>query len=134
MVCSVLWEKLAEQTFTQLDIFRRFYEPKFLNLLRSGRALTSLTETSLLTTSIQPQPTVCLAACTSLKPYKTLTSFPRLFGAAPQSSLRGCVPGSRPHFAPNETQLTTLTLYFLKFQLTSSRVDRHAPPFCAAST
>ena len=41
---SVLWEKVAEQAFRELDIFRRrFYEPNFLHLLKSRKALKSLT-------------------------------------------------------------------------------------------
>jgi len=44
---SVLWDKLAEQAFRLLDIFRRrYYEPKFLPVLISREALKSLMETS----------------------------------------------------------------------------------------
>ena len=39
---SVLWEKLAEQTFRWLDLFRRFYESQFLHLLIPRETLTSL--------------------------------------------------------------------------------------------
>ena len=46
---SVLWEKLAEQVFKTLDIFRRkFYEPQFLHLLLPKETLTSITVTSAL--------------------------------------------------------------------------------------
>ena len=41
---SVLWKKLAQQAFRQLDLFRkRFYESEFLHLLISRETLTSLT-------------------------------------------------------------------------------------------
>ena len=44
-----LWEKLAEQVFKTLDIFRRkFYEPQFLHLLLPKETLTSITVTSAL--------------------------------------------------------------------------------------
>ena len=43
---SVLWNKLAEQAFRRLDIFKRFYEPNFLHLLISRKALKPLMETS----------------------------------------------------------------------------------------
>ena len=40
---SVLWEKLAEQAFRELDIFRRrFYESQLLHLLIRREKLTSL--------------------------------------------------------------------------------------------
>ena len=40
---SVLWEKLAEQVFTQLNLFRRrFYESQFLHLLILRETLMSL--------------------------------------------------------------------------------------------
>ena len=43
----MLWEKVAEEAFRELDIFRRnFYEPNFLQLLITRKALTSLMETS----------------------------------------------------------------------------------------
>ena len=46
---SVLWEKLAEQAFRQLDLFqRRFYEFQFLHLLIPRKTLTSLMVTSAL--------------------------------------------------------------------------------------
>ena len=46
---SVLWEKLAEQAFRQLDLFRkRFYEFQFLHLLIPKKTLTSLMVTSAL--------------------------------------------------------------------------------------
>ena len=46
---SVLWEKLAEQVFKTLDIFRRkFYEPQFLHLLLPKETLTSIMVTSAL--------------------------------------------------------------------------------------
>ena len=46
---SVLWEKLAEQAFWQLDLFRRrFYEFQFLHLLIPSKTLTSLMVTSAL--------------------------------------------------------------------------------------
>ena len=35
-------EALAEQAFRQLDIFRRFYKPKFFCLLMARKALKSL--------------------------------------------------------------------------------------------
>ena len=39
----MLWEKLAEQAFRELDIFRRrFYESQFLHLLMPRERLTSL--------------------------------------------------------------------------------------------
>ena len=43
---SVLWEKLAEQAFRELFFGRRLYEPNFLHLLITRRALESLMETS----------------------------------------------------------------------------------------
>ena len=47
---SVLWEKLAEQAFRQLDLFqRRFYESQFLHLLTPRETLTSLMVKSALT-------------------------------------------------------------------------------------
>ena len=46
----MLWEKLAEQAFRQLDPFRsRFYESQFLHLLIPRETLTSLMVTSALT-------------------------------------------------------------------------------------
>ena len=40
---SVLWEKLAEQAFRQLDLFqRRFYESQFLHLLIPRETLMPL--------------------------------------------------------------------------------------------
>ena len=39
----MLWEKLAEQAFRELDTFRRrFYESQFLHLLMPREILTSL--------------------------------------------------------------------------------------------
>ena len=44
---SVLWEKLAEQVFSWLDILRRkFYESNFLHIFIPRTALKSLTKTS----------------------------------------------------------------------------------------
>ena len=46
---SVFWEKLAQQAFRQLDLFRkRFYEFQFLHLLIPRKTLTSLMVTSAL--------------------------------------------------------------------------------------
>ena len=46
---SVLWEKMAEQAFIWLDLFRRrFYESQFLHLLIPRETLTSLMVTSAL--------------------------------------------------------------------------------------
>ena len=46
---SVLWKKLAQQAFRQLDLFRkRFYEFQFLHLLIPKKTLTSLMVTSAL--------------------------------------------------------------------------------------
>ena len=46
---SVLWEKLAEKAFRQLDLFRRrFYESQFLHLFIPRETLTSLTVKSAL--------------------------------------------------------------------------------------
>ena len=46
---TVLWEKLAEQAFWQLNLFRRrFYEFQFLHLLIPRKTLTSLMVTSAL--------------------------------------------------------------------------------------
>ena len=46
----MLWEKLAEQAFRQLDLFqRRFYESQFLHLLTPRETLTSLMVKSALT-------------------------------------------------------------------------------------
>ena len=46
---SVLWEKLAEQVFKTLDIFRRkISEPQILHLLLPKETLTSITVTSAL--------------------------------------------------------------------------------------
>ena len=54
---SVLWEKLAEQAFRELDIFRRKSdESNFLHLLRPRKALKSLAETSVYVTSSRPLP------------------------------------------------------------------------------
>ena len=45
----MLWEKLAEQGFRKLDLFRRrFYESQFLHLLVPRETLTSLTVKSVL--------------------------------------------------------------------------------------
>ena len=45
----MLWEKLAEQGFRKLDLFRRrFYDSQFLHLLIPRETLTSLMETSAL--------------------------------------------------------------------------------------
>ena len=45
----MLWEKLAEQVFTQLNLSRRrFYESQFLRLLIPRETLTSLTVKSAL--------------------------------------------------------------------------------------
>ena len=49
--------------------------------------------------------------------YTDLCSY--LFRAVPQSHLRCCLPGHRPHFAPKKTSLTTLAVHF--FQLTCSK-------------
>ena len=46
---SVLWEKLAEQAFRYLNLFRtKFYKPQFLHLLIPRETLTSLTVKSAL--------------------------------------------------------------------------------------
>ena len=45
---SMLLEKLAEQAFRQLDLFRRFYEFQFLHLLIPRKTLMSLMVTSAL--------------------------------------------------------------------------------------
>ena len=42
MRLSVLQEKVGEVAFRWLGIFRKFYEPKFLHLLISRKALKSL--------------------------------------------------------------------------------------------
>ena len=48
---SVLWEKLAEQAFRELDLFKkRFYESQFLHLLIPRETLSSLMVTSTLAT------------------------------------------------------------------------------------
>ena len=45
----MLWKKLAQQAFRQLDLFRkRFYEFQFLHLLIPKKTLTSLMVTSAL--------------------------------------------------------------------------------------
>ena len=44
----MLLEKLAEQAFRQLDLFRRFYEFQFLHLLIPRKTLMSLMVTSAL--------------------------------------------------------------------------------------
>ena len=51
---SVLWEKLAEQAFRQLDPFRsRFYEFQFLQLLIPRETLTLLMVTSALAITVK---------------------------------------------------------------------------------
>ena len=66
---TLLWEKLAEQVFRWLDIFRRFYEPNFLYLLISRKALKLLTKTSAPGDLQQPSVKMCawLHVPTSLK-------------------------------------------------------------------
>ena len=108
---SVLWEKLAEQAFRYIDIFRRFYEPSFLHLLISRKTLKSLTETSTPRDEQQPscnqqQPSAKMCAWLHVPPSPkityTLTPTP-LFRAVPQSYLRGCLLGYSSHCAPNKT-------------------------------
>ena len=45
-----------------------------------------------------------------------------LFGAVSQRYLKYCLLGYSPHFAPNKTQLTTLTFFSFFFQLTQRRI------------
>ena len=66
----------------------------------------------------------CLIACISpsTKISYVLTFSTYLFGAVSQSYLRCCFPGCGLHFPPNNTQLSTLTL-FLFFKSTGGKED-----------
>ena len=80
---TLLQDKLAEQAFGQLDIFRRFYKPSVLHLLTSRKALKSLMETSAPGDWQQPSAKTCawLHASLVTKIWPPLSSSEQFLGA-----------------------------------------------------
>ena len=97
------WEAfcaLGIRTGLQINIFkRRFYEPNFLHLLISRKALKSLTETSAPHDWQQPCAKMCAWVCVSLPSpqIKYILTSPTS-SELPQRYPRGC-----PYFSPNKT-------------------------------